>query len=279
MKRILIPIDFTEASLNGLDYAFEFAKKAGGELHLFHAVSPHPMVKDVTTQEDLSDQEEDAKQKLEDICERLASKNKRNGINYMFHVEYGFAEDQILKIVKEKSIDFIIMGTKGSESSIFGGSLSADILSKADCPVLVIPQDYNFTDISKIAFATDLKGNESEEVKFVVEFARLFGAHIAFLNIQKNDPDNVQDIISTGFDLLNVSEYQDMSFHVIEEGDVLEGIQYFAKKERADMIVMSTYRKNLFERILAKSHTRKIVNETHLPLLAMHKEKVASKVR
>ena len=278
MRNILIPIDFTEASLNGLRYAFEFAKKTGGRLHLFHAINPAPNIADNTFREDLSEMEGNARIQLEEICEKLAAKSKGYTIHCTHHVSFGFAEDAILNIVREIEIDLIVMGTKGAEGwAIFGGSLTGDVLSKTDCPVLAIPQDYNFTDISKIAFATDLLGNEKSEVNFVVEFAKAFDAHIAFLNIQKNEPDDLQDIVKTGFDLLNANEYKNMSFHIIEKDDIEEGIQDFAEKERADIIVMSTYKKGLFDRMLRKSHTRKVAGETHIPLLAMHKEKIGVK--
>jgi nucleotide-binding universal stress UspA family protein len=279
MKRILVPIDFSEASLNGLRYAFNFARKTKGEIHLFHALNPVPVVADNISYDDLSELEEISKEKLEKICEQLTSANTGGIVNYMFHVTYGFAEDEILRVIKGEKIDLVVMGTRGQENSpLIGGPLSADIARRAQCPVMIIPAGYHFSNIGKIAFASDLTGDENPGINFVIGFAKAFEAHVFFLNIQKKEPDNVQDIISAGFNLLNANEYKDMSFHVLEKEDIIEGIQYFVGKENVDLIVMSTYKRKLFERIFEKSHTKKLVAQTEIPLLAMHKERKMVKV-
>src|SRR4051812_45695936 len=47
LKRILVPIDFSEASLKALRYAIPFAEESGATLYLVHVVEPSSFVNDL----------------------------------------------------------------------------------------------------------------------------------------------------------------------------------------------------------------------------------------
>src|SRR5579872_6429005 len=46
LKRILVPVDFSEASLKALTYAVPFAERFGATIHLVHVIEPSFLIGD-----------------------------------------------------------------------------------------------------------------------------------------------------------------------------------------------------------------------------------------
>src|SRR5690606_18297242 len=82
---------------------------------------------------------------------------------HTFHtsVHYGFFTDHIKQEVKNKNIDLIIMGTKGSSGikAVSLGSNTGDVLTKVKCPVLAVPENAKYHEINEIVFPTDYQLN------------------------------------------------------------------------------------------------------------------------
>lgn len=270
MKRILCPIDFTSTSLNGLEYAFELCHKFQGELILFHSIHPSPDQN--LSSQDIFKKEEEAKKKLEKICEAHAQKKNSEGIKYWFLVRTGLAADVLLELIQENHIDLVVMGTKGADGiQAFLGTMSSKIAAKASCPVIIIPEEYFNKEISNIVYATDLKGNEDATLKYVIHLAQVLQAHISILNIQKKEPDNVKEIISQGENMLQLYQYPNMSFHVVEKSNIIEGINSFTGNHKADLMVMASSDKSLLQKIISPSQTRQMAFHSKVPFLVMHK--------
>ena len=71
--------------------------------------------------------------------------------------DYDFFIESIRKVVDEKHIDLIVMGTKGAsgiERKILGTN-TADVITKVKCNTLAIPENAEFIAPKEIAFPTD----------------------------------------------------------------------------------------------------------------------------
>lgn len=258
--------------MNGLDHAFQIAHKLKAELVIFHATRPKPQ--SGLTQDDLFQQEEEIKEKLEEICEAHAFKNRYQEISYWFLVRKGLAADGILELIHDKNFDLVVMGSKGAEGAeTIAGTISAEIARKSPCPVFIIPESYPYRDIRKIVYATDLKGNENGVLNYTIQLARTFQAHVSILNVQKKEPE-VAQVLAEGENLLQLYAYPDMSFHIIEKDNITEAINEFAEEHEADLVIMASSDKSFFEKILTRSQTREMAYHTTVPFLAMHKDMV-----
>jgi nucleotide-binding universal stress UspA family protein len=273
MKKILCPVDFTDTSLNGLKYAWEMAKRFGSELILFHTMHvPVQNMDEGVLPVNLTDVEDHAKERLEAVCKGLEAENIDQGIDYYYILRFGFAEDEILNLIKEKHIDMVIMGTKGTEGigKLFG-TVSADIAAGAPCPVIVIPENYRFKILNEIVYTMNVLQKDDLLIQYITDFAKVFNAHISFLNIQK-DNHEPQKIISDGIKMLEGMVYRNTSFDVLKNEDINSGIDLFAESRHADLIVMAPRERGLFQKIFSKSITRQEAYQTKIPLLAIHKE-------
>ena len=118
MKRILVPIDFSEEASNSIHFALKIAYKTGAKVFLFHAnhipvvASDSPFsVYEATAESG----EKVALEQLDSLKEKWEKHlNLDKKIEIEIIVELGFAVEEILELVDKKNIDLIIMATKGA---------------------------------------------------------------------------------------------------------------------------------------------------------------------
>jgi nucleotide-binding universal stress UspA family protein len=274
MKKILCPVDFSARSENAIRYACELAKMEKAQLLLLHAFHINPI--DPSTYEpDVLEMTKEYQRMLLSLAERVAENNA--GLRVETLSRNGLAGDVIPMVVKEEKVNLVIMSSEGAEglSSLFG-TIAANVIENAGCPVWVIPGNYPYKPIKEVVYATDLHGNEAQVMLKIVEFAQIFDAHIAVLNIQKEEPENVKQVIEYALkNIVDISDYKKISFQVNEEPDIMTGIGNFAQKMKADVIVMTTHKRGFLEKLSKKSVTGQMSYHTKIPLLALHKESLA----
>lgn len=132
--RILVPIDFSEASLNAFKLAQERFAGANNTLILLHAMETGLGLVDPENNIHASD--------IEAIRHRLVSLGKQQSeawkeVNTL--VEAGHPVDCILNAAKLEHADLVIMGshgTSGLKKALFG-STTYDVARKLKCSVMV----------------------------------------------------------------------------------------------------------------------------------------------
>lgn len=271
MKSILVPIDFSKASGNAVEYAVSLAKVFDAEVIFINATPPAIMVNDsvlasvmITHAEIL----EKNKQLMQEATEALSKKypSKITGL-----VQEGYPADVIDEMAKVKHTDLIVMGMKGKgqSNSVFG-STTTTIISKSTFPVFVIPEKADYKPISNITFASDFDAEiEMDRYTLLLELGKKFNSQINILNVQKKNSSMKLDraigkmSVSVAFSKLN------HQFYTINEKNVEEGINKFIEKKTTDILVMVAFRHNLFERMFGKVHTRAMSYQTKIPLLVL----------
>jgi nucleotide-binding universal stress UspA family protein len=141
VKHILFPCDFSKNSSRILPYVLSLSQKYGSTIYLLHVVEdllkwggfyvPHPSLTQYQTELLKS-----AEEKMEEICEDQMQGCK----DFKKIIVTGDPAQEILKAIKVKAIDLVIMGThgyKGLEHTIFG-SVAENVVKKSPVPVLVV---------------------------------------------------------------------------------------------------------------------------------------------
>ena len=133
LKKILLPVDFSECSTKALQYAIPFAKQFGAELVLLHVTEPYLQWSEVGPIEspdahDVREQMEALKQTVDDS---IAVKTL---------VQTGHAAREIVTSATELNIDLIVISTHGYTGStrLLLGSIAEQVVRRAPCPVLVV---------------------------------------------------------------------------------------------------------------------------------------------
>lgn len=141
LKKILVPIDFSEHSKNALKYAVPFAKQFGAEILLLYVVEPTIYPADFSFgQVGFPNMEAEMYSRGSEELKKLAEKEIQDIVNWRIRVNTGKAFAEIVKVAAEENADLIIIATHGHtgvEHIIFG-STAEKVVRKASCPVLSI---------------------------------------------------------------------------------------------------------------------------------------------
>ena len=141
LRRILVPIDFSEHSKKALTYAASFAKTFDAELLLVFVVEQAAYPADFGFgQVTLPSFERELSDRGERELEKLAHSPFLNNCSVRSIVRTGNPYVEIISTAHEEHIDLIIIATHGHtgvEHLLFG-STAEKVVRKAPCPVLVV---------------------------------------------------------------------------------------------------------------------------------------------
>lgn len=142
IDKILVPVDFSECSLAGLNYAIQFAKKWAAGLIVVHAVDLGPvLMADGYGLSDLSAVREAAIKQAEWQMREFVRRAHFGGVPFATVVTKGGAVAGICKVTAAEKIDLIITATHGRTGlkHVLIGSVAELAVRHAPCPVLVVP--------------------------------------------------------------------------------------------------------------------------------------------
>jgi nucleotide-binding universal stress UspA family protein len=140
-KRILCPIDFSDASRTALETAAELAKRHGARLTLFHAYPvpgyTFPDGSFVASSKMLEELADAARLHLEE-WKAIATGLGLSGVEAVTAV--GEPSHEIVAFAKEQATDLVVVGTHGRTGLTHAllGSVAERVVRKAPCPVLTV---------------------------------------------------------------------------------------------------------------------------------------------
>ncbi len=141
LKKILVPIDFSETSKKAFQYALRFAEQFDCEITLIYVVEPvSPMVGAPLAVEAFSVAEDEFSVAEKNLAV-LAAESHANGANSVnSSVRIGHSPNEITKAAKDLDVDLIIIATHGYTSwrHLCIGSTAERVVRTAPCPVLVV---------------------------------------------------------------------------------------------------------------------------------------------
>jgi nucleotide-binding universal stress UspA family protein len=134
-RTIVIGYDGSDASRKALDYAASSVN--GGKLFVVTAVVPPPeWMGSPGWQESVDAEHKRGGELLEEAVKRLPST-----VDYSTELLEGPAADAIVGVAEAREADTIIIGSRGlGRVRALLGSVSHDVLQKADRPVVVMPE-------------------------------------------------------------------------------------------------------------------------------------------
>jgi nucleotide-binding universal stress UspA family protein len=274
MKTILVPTDFSKASINAIDYAMEIAKLLKAKLILYHVYHIPVMATEITSMETEEEIEKLSILNLKKLKEKILLKHGKE-ISISFKTNNGNVEDRINLFTKNNDVDLIVMGIKGGgflKEKIIG-SITTSVLRKAICPVIAVDQKVKFKSIKKIVFACDYANeNNAKILKPLKEIANLFDAHIYVLKIsgQYEICPSAEELELKFKDMKKSLKDFEHTYHCAYNVNVVEGINKFVVAKKIDMVVMIPQRYTLIDYIFHTPETKKMAFHSKVPLLALH---------
>lgn len=291
VQRILVPIDFSDYSVNACRYAIGLAEKLNAEIKLMH-VYYNPVVNSmpltdtyyyqVNMDEVIREIEVRAKSNMEEFYRDLKEKIEADnieGVKIDYALVRGIASDEIITMSEEYKPDVIIIGTRGQgerENDLIG-SVTAKIIEETKVPVLVIPEDSLYQGIATInvLYTTNFDDSDHKAIQKLMNIMAPFEIRLYCVHIGTMDS-NVWDKVKMDRLKERIKEqYKDYDIEcsVIEEEDFLKGIQKLIREKNIDIISLVTHKRNLISKLLNPSLARKVLFHTNIPFLVFHSDK------
>src|SRR6266545_1024272 len=141
LKKILVPIDFSETSKKAFQYALRFAEQFDCEITLIHVVERiSPMVGGPLAFETFPQPQDDSIAAKKELA-GLAARSRTNGSDSISStIRTGHPPNEITKAAKDLDVDLIVIATHGYTSwrHLCIGSTAERVVRTAPCPVLVV---------------------------------------------------------------------------------------------------------------------------------------------
>lgn len=141
VKRVLVPIDFSEHSKNALQYAISFARQFSSELILVYVVEPAIYPADFSFgQVALPSIENELRERGKQELDQLVKVHIGTSLPARTMIRTGKPYLEIVTAAAEENADLIIIATHGHggmEHLLFGGTAER-VVRKAPCPVLMV---------------------------------------------------------------------------------------------------------------------------------------------
>lgn len=275
IRTILVPTDFSEAAHNAFLYALGLADALDAKIHLLHVYTlghiPVKLVPEAFVNFLRQEKIDNAMPYMHEYA-REAQATYGTKVKITYELTQGQPKDLILKLGASGKYDLLLMGTQGAASEygkVFG-SLSLQVLQKANCPVLVVPEEAKFTAPKRLFFAMNIEAQDTEIIDELFAFCCKFDAHLSCCHIS-NDPQHLAETKYERLSRLRELEKTGLvDFILLENEDVLRGIQNYLDNHAIDLLVMLTHKRVFANPRFADSMTQEMALRTELPLLVLH---------
>lgn len=288
VRRIMVPVDFSDISFNACRFAVSLAVKFKAEVKLVHVfynpaidVSPYAdhysyQVKLVDSLREIEKSARESMLKIEHKLRMWCIKEDLAQIRISSKLINGFSTDELLDYSTKYRPAIIVMGTRGLTRDNYKafGRVVNTVIEKADIPVLALPAGTikSIGEIKSLLYATDFDPSDYSALNRLIQMLAPFNIKIHCVHIclvEKKPWDSVK-LEELKTHLLQEYKGIDISFANIISEKLVIGIETYIRENAIDALAVTTHKRNLLEKIFIPSISRKIYSETGKPLLVFH---------
>jgi nucleotide-binding universal stress UspA family protein len=272
MKVIIVPVDFSETSLNAARYALKFAMQAGAKIILLHAFQEplqYPLVNGVElTAQGLWDVNIDQLKQLQAQCNTAAPLIKTEIMQLK-----GPLPEVIRQLQENMQVTMIIMGITGAgklKETLIGSNTLA-VARETTLPVLIVPKNASFEPITDIGLTTDFRDViDTIPAQRIKEIAYMLGARLHVLNVDYRHEYSTPDTPLQSGLLETLFQEFTPRYHFIENENIAEGLSDYAQAHGIELLIAVPRQKSFIDRIFSKSQTKELVFHSKVPVLIVH---------
>ena len=295
IRNILVPIDFSPLSIQAIETAKGLAQRFNAAIHLAHVhefYSPArfaPPMPPVIPYSTYTYDQETEKRAARDLT-LLAKKHELPPS--AAHLLVGApAFDEICRLARELPADLIVMPTHGwtGLNHVFLGSTAERVVRHSPCPVFVARERTSSAacGINKILVPVDYSKCSLAGLQYAIEFAKKVAARLIVLHVVDLGP----QLMTDGYGVYDLSPYKEAAARASERqmrafmrrvnfGSVSfetsavaefcpEGIYRAAKKDKVDLVIMSTHGRTGLKHILIGSIAERVVRRAPCPVIVV----------
>lgn len=274
MKKILVPVDFSEHAAYALEVAAKLAKDFNSEIIVLHMMGLSEAYLTKSESEEAAEAHfymKLAKKRYETFLDKPFLK----GVKITEMVQNYKIFSEINQLAKEKDIDLIVMGSHGASgvSEIFVGSNTEKVVRTSDIPVLVIKEPTPLFSPELVVFACDLK---VESIKAYHNARALFSQwnlklHLVYVNLPNEEFMSTEEMKKKAEFFLKIAHNGEVpsntEIEYVSDYSIEGGIFNYANDVNADLIAIPTHGRSGIAHFFKGSIGEDVVNHANLPVI------------
>jgi len=272
---ILVPVDFTERTLNALEFTYSLAKIQNSVIYLLHVIIESNPLWGLFGHKEQNELKEKLKEKLIEYAQLLS---KKVNIEIVPIVEQGGLVDTIIKVGNKYNVKFLVMGTsyKPNLKTKLIGSNALRIINEVNFPVITLKNKPEGDTIKNIVLPLDLTKETKQKVSYAINFGKLYDATVHVCTINTSS-----DIYVIGRLKIQLEQiYNFLKSHNInctqtflnsESGvnKMCEKLLEFSHSVNADLIMIMTKQDTNLERLFLGSLAAEIIHNFDIPVMSI----------
>lgn len=274
MKRILVPVDFSDYSEYALQVAAEIAHLENAEIVVVHMLglsdavftkSETEEVFDVLHYMELTHKKFESflkKEYLEGIEVHVTVRNYRK-----FH--------ELNEVAAEWQADLIVMGSHGLSGigDVFVGSNTEKVIRSSEVPVLVVKREKDFQ-IRQAVFVTDFNEESVQPYKDIRRFLKLFGCEPRLLHVNLPEKfSSTSEILAKSSRFIQNAEVDNPEIFdmvdLISDYTLESGIFNYTAERDVDLLIVPTHGRKGLAHFFYGSAGESIANHSTVPVMTM----------
>jgi len=267
---ILCPTDFSECSLNAIEYAAKIGEEKGATLILFHVPDQEDYEK-LFPGNQLSESLQTAQRKLKRLVETVREESLDKGLSECKGIlQEGKTVSSILDFSEREKVDLVIMGTEGINEvkKNYIGTKSSKVVLKAACDVFIIPRKVFFKAPRKLVYATDYLEEDKLAIQKVIELAKYYEAEVDVVHVSTRVKiiDKAQHLLMME-ELIPFVNYEKINFVLKSYRDEPGlGLENYLITAKGDILFTLSRKKSWFEQLFTKNLSKKMSYFINKPL-------------
>lgn len=260
MNTVIVPVDFSETSLNAARFSMKLLTGHYGVHMILHSVYEKP-----SQAAEIQTKLEKLKAELMDIGIVKITLLAEEGSDFITELE---------KLARHQQADLIIMGITGRSAigQTFIGSNTLKMVSKKVCPVLIVPPDATYRDVKNVLLTSDFKNVMSSTPSVPIKkVLKTFRPSLHIINVDSEHYVALTEAYQEQrAQLAEMFKEFNPEFYFLGLYNIDEAINQFAHDKNVDFIIVIHKEHSLMEKLFVKSHTKKLAYHSSVPVLALH---------
>jgi nucleotide-binding universal stress UspA family protein len=268
-QKILIPIDFSESSLNAFETALLLAERQKASVEIIY-------VQDNTFSAHTSNLQFNNRLfvNYEDILHALADKAKQElGNNPEIIIEERLASAAIVQTATKNNCDLIVMGTHGASGfrEQFIGTNAYNVVKYAECPVLTIPTKKKCKEFKNVLFPIKPLYGTFKNIDQVLALTSEMNPslQILCLSTHKKEDEQLFSILIEELKSKLVGEQINIATHFSSGNNFADQILTCADQLAAGLILLTPSLDITHKQQFIGPNAQKIIHQAKVPVLTM----------
>jgi nucleotide-binding universal stress UspA family protein len=263
---VLVAYDFTSVGDMAIENAVQLAKLLSYRMYLLHVINNPSKQNLKKSKESL----ESLKPKLEKIA---ADISKKHSIEVDFDAKEGSIFTTISDTINQIGANFLFFGTHGKKGiQLITGSFAMKLIKSCPIPVIVVQQSKVGNSFSDVVFPLDLESGSKQKVKWAISHNDQIKSTFHIF-VENHSDEYIQRRLNADLNQVKkIMEKHNISFteNKSPKGDFARNCSDFAKKIKADMIMLATDPDKITWNLLGSPAERLIYNPEKLPVMCIN---------